>query len=100
VSSDEVSSVSDDSHKKSGCLPEWVSCKHSIDRIFEFLDGSLPEEERMKVDRHFKLCPPCREFLGKYRAVPGLCQKALVQELPRETADRLTTFLRDKLKGC
>lgn len=92
--------MSDESPKKTGGLPEWCSCKHSIDHLFEFLDGSLPEDEKQKVERHFKLCPPCREFLGKYRAVPGLCQKALQQELPAQCADRLTSFLRSKLKGC
>jgi anti-sigma factor RsiW len=85
---------------KTGGTPEWVSCKHSIDRLLEYLDGTLPPEEKAKLDRHFKLCPPCLDLLRKYRAVPGICQKALDESLPDGAADRLTAFLNGKLKGC
>ncbi len=89
-----------DPSDKTGKTPEWVSCKHSIDKLVEYLDGTLAPEEQRALDRHFKLCPPCLDLLRKYRAVPKLCQRALADEVPEETAGRLTSFLRAKCKGC
>lgn len=89
-----------DENDKTGKTPEWVSCQHSIDNLVEYLDGVLPPEMKASLDRHFKLCPPCRDVVRKYRAVPDLCQKAMKDEVPEDVADRLSSFLRAKCKGC
>lgn len=89
-----------DESDKTGKTPEWVRCKHSIDKLLEYLDGTLAPNEQRELDRHFKLCPPCLDVLRKYRAVPKLCQKALASEVPEETAGRLTAFLRARCKDC
>jgi len=76
--------------------PEWVTCQHSLGLLQDYLDGTLSEDERAALDRHFKACPPCIDFVRKYKATPHVCQKALVEELPKEMADRLGAFLHDK----
>lgn len=74
--------------------PEWLSCQKVIDRLLGYVDGDLCEEERLKLERHFKLCPPCREFLRQYRCLPELCVRALRQSMPDEAVERLKTFLK------
>ena len=77
--------------------PEWVTCKHSLSLLQEYLDGTLPPEEKAKLDRHFRACPPCIDFVRKYQATPGVCRKALAEDdMPEEMGDRLTQFLRQK----
>jgi len=78
--------------------PEWVTCQHSIGLLQDYLDGTLPPEERAALDKHFKACPPCVDFVRKYKATPGLAQKALIEELPKELGDRLSAFLHDHCK--
>lgn len=78
-------------------FPDWVNCKHSISLLQEYLDGTLPPEERAALERHFRACPPCIDFVKKYRATPGLCAKALTQDVPKDLGDRLTAFLREKV---
>jgi anti-sigma factor RsiW len=34
----------------------------------EYLDGSLGESDRRRVDTHLGTCPPCRAFLNTFRA--------------------------------
>lgn len=75
----------------------WVTCKHSIGLLVDYLDGSLPSDEQSALDRHFKACPPCIDFVKKYRATSGMCRTALEEELPEELAAKLTSFLKDKL---
>lgn len=81
-------------------VPEWVTCQHSIELLQDYLDGTLPPEERAALDRHFKACPPCIDFVRKYKATPGLCQKALAQEIPHDLGERLVSFLHEKCKKC
>lgn len=89
--------MSDPNHRDSP--PEWVTCKHSIDLLVDYLDGTLPSEERRKLERHFKACPPCIDFVRKYKSTPHVCKQALADEVPEEMAKRLTSFLSDKLKS-
>ncbi len=79
-------------------IPEWVTCQHSISQLQEYLDGTLPDDERAKLERHFKACPPCVDFVRKYKATPQVCKQALAADVPEKTADRLMSFLREKCK--
>ena len=80
-------------------VPEWASCEHSLSLLQEYLDGTLPPEEKAILDRHFRACPPCIDFVRKYRATPALCQRALVQEVPQDMGERLAAFLHSKCRG-
>ncbi|HEY3445566.1 MAG TPA: zf-HC2 domain-containing protein [Myxococcales bacterium] len=80
-------------------VPEWVTCQHSLAQLQEYLDGTLAPEEKAKLDRHFRACPPCIDFVKKYKATPSVCQKALVQDVPKDMSDRLAAFLHDKCRG-
>ena len=79
-------------------VPEWVTCQHSLGLLQEYLDGTLPDDEKAALDRHFKACPPCIDFVKKYKATSCVCQMALAGEVPKEMAERLSTFLHDKCK--
>lgn len=74
------------------------TCKECVDLLLDFLDGSMPDEESKALQAHLSACPPCVDFLKTYRATPGLCRKALTEKMPAELANRLTDFLKTKLK--
>jgi anti-sigma factor (TIGR02949 family) len=88
--------LSDSREKK--LVPEWVNCQHSVELLNEYLDGTLPPEERRALERHFKACPPCLDFMRKYQATPSLCKRALVEQVPEDLGRRLTQFLHAKLR--
>ena len=76
-----------------------INCKDSIDRLLEYLDGEVPPEVKEHLEQHFQGCSPCDEFMKQYRETPSLCRKALLKStMPREVAERLTSFLRDSLR--
>jgi hypothetical protein len=87
--------VSDETKK----VPEWVNCQHSLSLLQEYLEGTLSGEEKAALDRHFKACPPVLDFIRKYKATPGLCQKVLVDEMPTEMTERLSVFVRNCCKS-
>ncbi|MBI5548539.1 MAG: zf-HC2 domain-containing protein [Deltaproteobacteria bacterium] len=77
-------------------MPQWVNCKHSLSLLQDYLDGTLAPDDKAALDRHFKACPPCIDFVRKYKATPRLCQRALAEEVPKDVSDRLSRFLSEK----
>ncbi|GEM_PF-1515580 len=95
--------VSDKKRCGSG-IPPWLSCREVIAGLLDYSDGTLDEDRRRALDRHFKLCPPCREYLAQYLALPGLVAAALKSSAPRgldeAAAERLEAFLRGHVQGA
>jgi len=75
-----------------------TTCKDAIDLLLEYLDGSLPDDVRARLEKHVGGCTPCDDFLASYRATPSLCRKALEKRMPESLAGKLTDFLRTELK--
>jgi anti-sigma factor RsiW len=76
------------------------NCKDSINLLLEFLDGEMSAEEAQHVKEHLRGCSPCLDFLRTYRATPGLCKKALAAKMPKEVSEKLTEYLRSKIKSA
>jgi anti-sigma-K factor RskA len=58
-----------------------MSCKSQESRLNEYVDGTLPLEERAGLERHLEGCASCRETLEGLRALLGEAAG-----LPRELA--------------
>ncbi|ABF85868.1 conserved domain protein [Myxococcus xanthus DK 1622] len=76
------------------------NCKDSINLLLQFLDGEMSPEDTQHLREHLRGCSPCVDFLRTYRATPGLCKKALVAKMPKEVSEKLTEFLRSKIKSA
>lgn len=74
------------------------SCKDSVNLLMDFLDGEMSPEDEAHLQEHLSGCPPCMDFLKTYRATPGLCKRALAKQMPQELSNKLTEFLRAKIK--
>jgi len=60
-----------------------MSCQEMIDRLDDYVDGTLAEREAAEVARHLAACGPCREEERRLRAI--LAEAAA---LPREMEPR------------
>jgi anti-sigma factor RsiW len=76
------------------------TCKDSINLLLDFLDGEIPAEEAQHLREHLSGCAPCVDFLRTYKATPGLCRRALAQQMPQEVSARLTEYLRSRIKSA
>jgi anti-sigma factor RsiW len=79
-------------------LAAMFNCKDSIDLLLEYLDGEVTPEVKKHLEDHLQGCAPCEEFLKQYKETGSLCRKALRARMPREVADKLTSFLRASLR--
>lgn len=76
------------------------TCKDAINLLLNLIDGELSPEETKHLREHLSGCSPCVDFLRTYRATPGLCRRALAQQMPKEVATKLTDYLRSRIKSA
>jgi anti-sigma factor RsiW len=53
-----------------------VTCKQVADFLDEYLRGTMPEEQRARVEEHLAVCPDCRHYLDQYRQTIALGKAA------------------------
>lgn len=73
------------------CFPEWEQ------EIWLYLDNELPEEDRIRVERHLENCRRCREFLVDIRPVESCIRShfdaAAAHPLPENFTDEVINYL-------
>lgn len=66
------------------------NCQEAMERLFEFLDRELSNEEQLEVHQHLERCPPCREHFrfeeNVLRRIGASCRKV---EAPPELVERV-----------
>ena len=66
-----------------------IDCKHVWNYISDFIDGALPEEIRVTVQKHLDHCEICSAILDSTRNVIILVADDRVFELPVGFSERL-----------
>ncbi len=44
-----------------------LSCKAFVEAVTEYLEGTLPPSEQLRVDEHLPECPGCSTYLEQVR---------------------------------
>ena len=67
---------------------EQLSCQEFVELVTDYLEGALPEEERLRFEDHISRCDGCTAYLEQIRqtvAVVGrLTEDAISPEAERE----------------
>jgi hypothetical protein len=66
-----------------------IDCKHVWNYISDFIDGALPEETRVTVQKHLDHCEICSAILDSTRNIIILTADDRVFELPVGFSERL-----------
>ena len=66
-----------------------IDCKHVWNYISDFIDGALPEETRVMVQKHLDHCEICSAILDSTRNIIILTADDRVFELPVGFSERL-----------
>jgi anti-sigma factor RsiW len=70
---------------------EQLSCQELVELVTDYLEGALPEEERLRFEDHISRCDACTVYIEQIRqtiAVAGrLTQDALAPEAERALLD-------------
>lgn len=71
-----------------------LTCQEMTLVLADYLDGTMPAEDRMALDRHLDACPPCQTFLRTYAATIRLTGMMPCDEIPEELKIRLAALPR------
>ena len=80
-------------------LDDCRNCTGVAQRMAEYVDGTLPADERAAMERHLQQCPPCSDVAGEEaagREVLRRCAGRLKaqQPMPKELRNRCEALCR------
>jgi anti-sigma factor RsiW len=68
---------------------EDLVCVHLVELVTDYLDGTLPDAQARRLERHLGTCPGCTEYLEQLRAVAGSLRGVTDESFPPEMRDGL-----------
>lgn len=69
-------------------------CRQAVDLMSDYLEGALPERDRVRLENHLSDCPHCSEYLAQLRATIDALGRATPEDLPEQAIDDLVELYR------
>lgn len=71
-----------------------VSCQQAVELVTDYLEGTLSNRERRRLERHLKACDGCSAYLDQVRAVQEATGKVGPEDLDATTLEGLVELFR------
>ncbi|HZY31037.1 MAG TPA: zf-HC2 domain-containing protein [Candidatus Methylomirabilis sp.] len=75
-----------------------MTCREQVDLLADYLDGALDPGVTGALEQHLDGCPSCLNFIKTYKATTVLVREIPCEEMPEELMNRLTSFLKAKIR--
>ena len=76
-----------------GTDPTGMSCKELVELITEYLEGTLPPEDKARFEQHLAFCDWCRTYLEHMRLTIRTLGKLTEESIsPRAKEELLEVF--------
>lgn len=75
-----------------------ITCAEAVRQLWEYLDGELPEAERVAVEEHLSFCRKCCGEVEFAEELRGFLARSASEEIPGEVRARLLSTL-DELEA-
>lgn len=76
-----------------------MSCKELVEVITEYLEGTLPAEDRARFGRHLAGCEGCQAYLDQMRQTIGALGRLPPESLSPEAETKLLEAFRGWREG-
>jgi anti-sigma factor (TIGR02949 family) len=74
--------------------PHETPCEEVLDHLYEYLDGEMPSELRVKFRQHFVECAPCLRQHGLEEVVKALVKRSCSEHAPEELRAKVLLKIR------
>ena len=74
---------------------EQLSCQELVELVTDYLEGALPHDERVGLERHLETCDGCRDYVEQMRATVLLTGEARLTPPTSEVEEALLASFRD-----
>ena len=71
-----------------------LPCSELVELVTDYLEGALPVDERLVVERHLAFCAPCADYLEQMRAVVRVAGQLEEKDVPEPVLDSLVDAFR------
>jgi predicted anti-sigma-YlaC factor YlaD len=73
-----------------------LSCEELVKVVTDYLEGSMPREQRTRFETHLCYCPPCRLYLAQMEETVTVTGRltATAEDLPAGSRERLLAAFR------
>ncbi len=62
-----------------GQPPKRISCRECAEFLGEYIEGALPNTQRIELERQLRKCPACVLFIEQYKRTVELTKKCTCQ---------------------
>jgi len=76
-----------------------MTCKDLVELVTDYLEGRLPDEVRMRMEKHLSGCDGCTKYLEQMRQTIRLTGQVREETLTPQQLDDLLQLFRDWKKG-
>ena len=80
-------------------MEEQMTCKELVELVTEYIEGTLPDDVRMRVENHLKGCEGCTNYIEQMRQTIQLTGQIREEHLSPEQRDVLLKLFRDWKKA-
>ena len=71
-----------------------LACKELVEIITDYLEQTLPDNDRARFDAHLMTCPPCREYVAEMQNTLRLTGRLTVESISPGARDELLRAFR------
>lgn len=76
-------------------IAEDLSCRELTEIVTDYLEGALPEHERLRFEEHIAACDGCTAYLDQMRTTIEVVGELCEDELDSHIRDELLRVFRD-----
>ena len=76
-------------------MEDQMTCKELVELVTEYLEGMLPEDARIRMERHLSGCDGCATYLEQMRQTIRLTGRLREENLTAQQRYDLLTLFRD-----
>ena len=74
--------------------PVEMNCKSLVELVTDYLEGALPEAERVSLEQHLARCDGCTAYLAQMRITIRLTGTLTEETMPPEGREELLGVFR------
>ena len=63
-----------------------IRCVEFVESVTEWMEGALPDDERLLLEEHLVICPHCTEYVAQLRLTATVLRGRPTSDAPPPTA--------------
>ena len=76
-----------------------MTCKELVELVTDYLEGTLPDEVRTRMEKHLAGCDGCTKYIEQMRQTIRLTGQVREETLTSQQLDDLLQLFRDWKRG-